>query len=392
MSETFSNNLINGTIYHLLNFEKYPSFQQAAKQAAINNNFQIVLFSSDFNVVFSVETRHTVSIEDAVRTRLDNADFDKERKGSRLDVRGLETYWGPIDLAGTRYYLMLADNDKFYTQDEMTKLAEIIELAMGMWNYVPDRDPAAELIRALRRGNRGLAHTLMDELSIKETDFIGVFVIAGARKDEAMQRITAFEADHGLKVIKIADTDEIVGVVIGAPGIKVPDHAAWRKLACSLTEYGAKKTFNVMTSSGVEGICGAFQLINKTEAFVQFIFPYRRSFTKFELALAANCVSICMNENDGSIKRNYLDLIRPFSEGSDNKSRQLMETLEVFVLDAGLSSSKAAKLMNVHVNTVQYRLKRIREILGADITANTIVPGLMMALAVQRIEKEAGPF
>ena len=392
MSETFSNNLINGTIYHLLNFEKYPSFQQAAKQAAINNNFQIVLFSSDFNVVFSVETRHTVSIEDAVRTRLDNADFDKERKGSRLDVRGLETYWGPIDLAGTRYYLMLADNDKFYTQDEMTKLAEIIELAMGMWNYVPDRDPAAELIRALRRGNRGLAHTLMDELSIKETDFIGVFVIAGARRDEAMQRITAFEAEHGLKVIKIADTDEIVGVVIGAPGIKVPDHAAWRKLACSLTEYGAKKTFNVMTSSGVEGICGAFQLINKTEAFVQFIFPYRRSFTKFELALAANCVSICMNENDGSIKRNYLDLIRPFSEGSDNKSRQLMETLEVFVLDAGLSSSKAAKLMNVHVNTVQYRLKRIREILGADITANTIVPGLMMALAVQRIEKEAGPF
>ena len=392
MSETFSNNLINGTIYHLLNFEKYPSFQQAAKQAAINNNFQIVLFSSDFNVVFSVETRHTVSIEDAVRTRLDNADFDKERKGSRLDVRGLETYWGPIDLAGTRYYLMLADNDKFYTQDEMTKLAEIIELAMGMWNYVPDRDPAAELIRALRRGNRGLAHTLMDELSIKETDFSGVFVIAGARKDEAMQRITAFEADHGLKVIKIADTDEIVGVVISAPGIKVPDHAAWRKLACSLTEYGAKKTFNVMTSSGVEGICGAFQLINKTEAFVQFIFPYRRSFTKFELALAANCVSICMNENDGSIKRNYLDLIRPFSEGSDNKSRQLMETLEVFVLDAGLSSSRAAKLMNVHVNTVQYRLKRIREILGADITANTIVPGLMMALAVQRIEKEAGPF
>ena len=392
MSETFSNNLINGTIYHLLNFEKYPSFQQAAKQAAINNNFQIVLFSSDFNVVFSVETRHTVSIEDAVRTRLDNADFDKERKGSRLDVRGLETYWGPIDLAGTRYYLMLADNDKFYTQDEMTKLAEIIELAMGMWNYVPDRDPAAELIRALRRGNRGLAHTLMDELSIKETDFSGVFVIAGARKDEAMQRITAFEADHGLKVIKIADTDEIVGVVLGTPGMRIPDHAAWRKLACEFTEFGAKKTFNVLTNSGVEGICGAFQLINKTEAFVQFIFPYRRSFTKFELALAANCVSICMNENDGSIKRNYLDLIRPFSEGSDNKSRQLMETLEVFVLDAGLSSSKAAKLMNVHVNTVQYRLKRIREILGADITANTIVPGLMMALAVQRIEKEAGPF
>ena len=53
MSETFSNNLINGAIYHLLNFEKYTTFQQAARQAAINNNFQIVLFSADFNVIFS---------------------------------------------------------------------------------------------------------------------------------------------------------------------------------------------------------------------------------------------------------------------------------------------------------------------------------------------------
>ncbi len=99
-----------------------------------------------------------------------------------------------------------------------------------------------------------------------------------------------------------------------------------------------------------------------------------------------------MTESDSSIKRSYLDLIAPFAQVSDSKAKQLMETLEVFVLDAGLSSSKAAKLMDVHVNTVQYRLKRIREILGADITANTIVPGLMMALAVQRIEKEAGPF
>ena len=159
-----------------------------------------------------------------------------------------------------------------------------------------------------------------------------------------------------------------------------------------MSTYGAQKTFHVLSGGGVEGMCNSFQLINKTEGFVQFIFPYKRSFSKFELALAANCVNICMSESDSSIKRSYLDLIAPFAQVSDSKAKQLMETLEVFVLDAGLSSSKASRLMDVHVNTVQYRLKRIREILGADITSNTIVPGLMMALAVQRIEKEAGPF
>ena len=44
--------------------------------------------------------------------------------------------------------------------------------------------------------------------------------------------------------------------------------------------------------------------------------------------------------------------------------------------------------MDIHANTVQYRLKRIKDVLGVDITANTVVPGLMMALAVYRIENE----
>ena len=390
MSETFSNNLINGAIYHLLNFEKYTTFQQAAKQAAVNNNFQIVLFSSDFNVVFSVETRHTISIEDAVRTRLDRQDFDKDSKGARVDVRGVETYWSPIEISGTRYYILLVDNEKYYTQYEITKLGEIFELAMGMWNYIPDRDPAAELIRALRRGNRELAHTLLDELGIKEHELEGVFLVSGIKKNDALQTLAAFETEHKLRTLRIVEPDEIVGVLLNAPECKNFGEDQWKKFAATMADFGAQKTFHVNTNSGIEGMCNAFKLINDTEAFVQFIFPYKRSFSKFELALAGNCVNICMN--GGPVKRNYLDLIRPFRDVSDSKAKQLMETLEVFVLDAGLSSSKASKLMDVHVNTVQYRLKRIREILGADITSNTIVPGLIMALAVQRIEKEAGPF
>ncbi|MBQ9890058.1 MAG: helix-turn-helix domain-containing protein [Firmicutes bacterium] len=390
MSETFSNNLINGAIYHLLNFEKYSTFQQAARQAAINNNFQIVLFSADFNVIFSVETRHTISIEDAVRTRLDSSDFDKDSKGSKVDVRGVETYWSPIEISGMRYYLLLVDNEKYYTQYEITKLGEIFELAMGMWNYVPDRDPAAEMIRALRRGNRELAHTLLDEQGIKEYELEGVFLVAGIKKTDVLQTLSAFEAEYGLRTLRIVEPDEIVGVLLHSPECKEFGEDQWKVFAAKMSEFGAQKTFHVNTNSGIEGMCNAFKLITDTEAFVQFIFPYKRSFSKFELALAGNCVNICMN--GGPVKRNYLDLIRPFRDVSDTKAKQLMDTLEVFILDAGLSSSKAAKLMDVHVNTVQYRLKRIREILGADITSNTIVPGLMMALAVQRIEKEAGPF
>ena len=63
----FKNSLINNTIFHLLNFEKHSSFQQALHEAAVNNDFQVVLLSEEFNPVFTVETRHQATINEVIR-------------------------------------------------------------------------------------------------------------------------------------------------------------------------------------------------------------------------------------------------------------------------------------------------------------------------------------
>ena len=63
----FNNTLINNTIFHLLNFEKYSSFPQALREAALNNDFQMVLLSEEFNTVFAVETRQKTTIDAAIR-------------------------------------------------------------------------------------------------------------------------------------------------------------------------------------------------------------------------------------------------------------------------------------------------------------------------------------
>ena len=41
--------------------------------------------------------------------------------------------------------------------------------------------------------------------------------------------------------------------------------------------------------------------------------------------------------------------------------------------------------MGIHANTVQYRLRKINEVLGADITGNRVIPGLTIALALERM-------
>ena len=65
--DNFKNSLINNTIYHLLNFEKHKTFQAALREAAVSNDFQVVLLSKDFNPILSIETRQKTTIADAIR-------------------------------------------------------------------------------------------------------------------------------------------------------------------------------------------------------------------------------------------------------------------------------------------------------------------------------------
>ena len=146
------------------------------------------------------------------------------------------------------------------------------------------------------------------------------------------------------------------------------------------------RIFHATGLDGIEGAADSFRLISETWTFVESVFPYKRVFTKYELALVSNCINLQLQ---GSyLKRNYMELLEPFRrEMGENKAKQLLETLETFVLDAGMNSSKTSDFMGIHTNTVQYRLKRINEVLGAEITGNRVIPGLTIALALKRLER-----
>lgn len=200
--ENFSNSLINNTVFHLLNFEKHSSFQDAVREAAINNDFQIFLLSEDFNPVFGVETMHRVPLSDALRIgREKTFDNEKGKVYTLIDVEGALTYWGLVNIGNEKYYMLIVDNEDSYTAGEITKLAEIVELAMGMWKYTPERDARSEFIKALIRGNKSLAYTLQDEIRIEGTDIVSVFFTKGIERERETQIFADFEKKTDLEKI-----------------------------------------------------------------------------------------------------------------------------------------------------------------------------------------------
>lgn len=386
--DNFGNRLINNTIFHLLNFEKHSNFQAAVREAAINNDFQLILLSEDFNPILSIETRHKVTIQDAINLGRER-DVDRSAVYTMIDVNGVLTYWGPVMINGEKHFMFIVDNEDSYSAGEITKLAEIIELAMGMWKYTPERDARAEFIKALRRGNKSLAYTLKEEAGINSEDILSVFFARGIENEDGFRILMNFEKDEDLGIMKITEGEETYGMILNrkpqGEELLSAKRASCISLFNKLKEEKTVRIFHVTGLDGIEGAADAYRLISESWGFVQNVFPYKRVFTKYELALVSNCINIQLQ--GGYVKKNYIELLEPFKEAKENRGRQLLGTLETFVLDAGMNSAKTAEFMGIHTNTVQYRLKKINEVLDVEITGNRVIPGLTIALALKRLER-----
>ena len=148
-----------------------------------------------------------------------------------------------------------------------------------------------------------------------------------------------------------------------------------------------ERVFHVTGLERLESCVDGFKMINKTAKYMEKVFPYKRVFSKYEISMVSDCVY--MQSGSQMQRKMYLDLLEPFErEVSVNKGRMLVDTLSTFVLDAGMNSGRTAEFLEIHNNTVQYRLKKANEILGAEMTANRVIPGLTLALALKRLEEE----
>lgn len=386
--DDFENKLIINTIFHLLNFEQHANFEDAVREAAIQNQFQFVLLSEDYNSIFMVETRKKTTLEEVVAQARDRQ-FDRGSVYTRIDVNGILTYWGPVTINGDKHYMLIVDNEDSYSAADITKLAEIIEMAMGMWKYTPEKDVRAEFIKALKRGNSSLAYALKDEARIDSNSMLSVFFAKGIENEIAYQTLLEFEKNSDLGVLKIMEENETFGLLYDKKGNE--EEALYIKRGHCIDLFNKLKSdkkvriFHITGLDGIDGAAEAYRLIAEAYGYVQKVFPYKRVFTKYELALVSNCITL--QTQGGYGKKNYLELLEPFKEGNENKGRQLLDTLETFVLDAGMNSAKTSEFMGIHTNTVQYRLKKINEMLDVEITGNRVIPGLTIALALKRLER-----
>ena len=83
--------LISEVVKTLLDFDKHSDFESAIKEAAVANDFQVILLGANFNPIFTVETRKRETIQEAVKKARENRLDGKQRSSVFVSVNGIDT-------------------------------------------------------------------------------------------------------------------------------------------------------------------------------------------------------------------------------------------------------------------------------------------------------------
>lgn len=368
--------------FELINFDKYSSFEEALTDAAKSYNFQFVLMSQEFNQVLTIETRYITSVEAAINLAREKEMAKRAGIHTMIDVDGVLTYWGIVVLGGSEYYMFIVDNDDSYSEEDIIKLSTLITMSMGMWQYEPSKDLDSELIKELKRGNNAVAHSIKNDMKIDEKDFRSVFFCKGLMESGCRDIWNKYCSDNNIDSYMIRGLSESNGLLVSKEAVPL--------VVALYDEVKSKrdtKIFHVSGISGIEDASEGFTLIGETWQAAEKIFPFKRNFSKYDLTMVKNCITI--NEIGGFVKRSFTKIWEPFNEEKSAKGRELLRTLETFVLDANMSLQKTAEILNMHTNTIQYRMKRISDILGVEITASRAIPGITTATAIRRLDRES---
>jgi len=198
-------------------------------------------------------------------------------------------------------------------------------------------------------------------------------------------KIESFFSQYAVSA-RIANLSEIVAIAISEPA----SASASELLFPALLDYlETEENAISLLYLNVEHLANAESnhLISLSKYFYHLntILPYRSIYTYTDLLFVSEC-SRAMAEEHPAFSSFNMVLSLLCSDTQAGKL-DLAETLAVWLLDADRNTQAAAKLLKLHPNTLQYRLKKIKEIFSFDFDHTASLALLAFALGIHRLQK-----
>ena len=285
--------------------------------------------------------------------------------------------------------LIAFDFKNSLTQWTFSHISETIGICAGIWKYNPRKQLENEVVHALLSRNQIQLNFLLSKLGINQNNMRGFIILSGAddssdmihnaisklKQDLFENNIHCFfaEIDENYVLIpySMSENTSIVQDIIGSLNALL-----------ALEENKSLTVYSTMNSKYISDIEILYKEFCDAIPMLKSIFPYKKIFNKHHAGLAHVCHKI-LTGNQEDYKK-YLDLLTPIVT---QNSEELAETLSVFLLDANQSTSETSKLLFLHANTIQYRIRKIKELLKVELFDVSELLELSIALALKRMKE-----
>lgn len=266
---------------------------------------------------------------------------------------------------------------KSRTKEERVRnwVVSCIKLCIDVYGKQLTRSDDDEIIRRIVKGSMNEDITLFpDEYIIKCWQIIMIEDSARSMVDGLLGYIS----DYPVRVINGA-YNELRIFIIGQKSeyesspMQVVNDGFTDDSSCKVIEIiGVKKKTEMMwlLKKGVESFDSVFKVYDG------------RIISKFQLKNYIKCREL-MKEPCGTDAA--VGMLEPLVEYDADNNGSLLETLEKYMLDCNQDYRNTADCMYIHVNTVQYRVKRALEIIGINYKVSVEMYTLYDSLVIHRL-------
>lgn len=293
---------------------------------------------------------------------------------------------------GTRMQLVAIDETRLLTKLNLKQAAEVIELFVSIWKYDFRHVGADELLRAIVNDEPDKMRHIAKVLSLDVASLDSMWVIKENQQDIHTEELRTrnahrviltklFLQEHYKRAMVDIFEDNVIAVMNCSQYAELYEGLA-ESFIESLNDMSPPVTLAEYTHlATTTDVRHAYTLLQQCFSIVRRIYPYKRILGAYEVQFASTCLNI-INEGEAAVER-MLYPIEPLRVQDDKID--LIDTLAVFLLDAHNSLQKTGALMFLHKNTVKYRINKIKQCLGYDVSKMPEAYNLYLAVALDRL-------
>lgn len=306
------------------------------------------------------------SMEEELKEAIQTQKWDPSWWVGRSEIKAGD---GPV----MNLYLVRIDAQQL-PPEIIRQACEIVQLFVSIWNPHHASYVISELVQAIMKDEPIKMRRLGQIFNIDVKALHEMWVVQPQKEEENLDKLSQnLQKNFGdyYKNIICAPYEKLVVVLTdGECGCEREE--LFSQVRKDYPDFLFAFWPDVMTTSEVQA---SFMLTQQNIDVCTRIFPLKKVFSSSTINIAAQ-VSEKIARGQGAIR----DALRCLRNLDDEE----LKTLETFILDADSSVMESSRILNVHVNTVKYRIHRISKVLGADLGGLAEQSVLGFALALKR--------